>query len=117
MKIILDTNVLISGIFLSGLPYQILNAWRYGKFKIVLSQEIIDEYPAVAERISLKYEGIDFERILELVIIKSEVGQTVQIDKNVCRDESDLKFISCAIVSRTKIIVSGDKQLLNLNGY
>ena len=77
MKIILDTNVLISGIFFSGLPNQILNAWRHGKFKIVLSQEIVDEYLAVAERISSKYDGIDIERILELIITRSEIGQTL----------------------------------------
>ena len=41
MKIILDTNVIISGIFFSGPPSQILEAWRDGKFKLVLSQQIL----------------------------------------------------------------------------
>ena len=44
MKVILDTNVLISGIFFSGPPHQILNAWRDGKIQLVISQEILKEY-------------------------------------------------------------------------
>ncbi len=37
MKVILDTNVFISGVFFSGPPYQILGAWRDGKIKLVPS--------------------------------------------------------------------------------
>ena len=43
MKIVLDTNVLISGIFFSGPPYQILKAWRQGKMSFVVAEEILSE--------------------------------------------------------------------------
>ncbi len=43
MRIVLDTNVFISGIFFSGPPSQILNAWKDSKIQIVLSQEILKE--------------------------------------------------------------------------
>jgi len=41
MKIVLDTNVFISGIFFSGPPSIILQAWRDSKIKIILSKEIL----------------------------------------------------------------------------
>lgn len=41
MKIVLDTNVFISGIFFSGPPAQILKAWKEQKIQIVLSKEIL----------------------------------------------------------------------------
>jgi predicted nucleic acid-binding protein len=44
VKVIIDTNVLISGIFFSGPPFDILNAWRDGIIEIILSSEIADEY-------------------------------------------------------------------------
>jgi putative PIN family toxin of toxin-antitoxin system len=44
MKVVLDTNVFISGIFFSGPPYQILKAWRDGKIQLVLSESILEEY-------------------------------------------------------------------------
>ncbi|MFH1288444.1 MAG: putative toxin-antitoxin system toxin component, PIN family [bacterium] len=36
---------------------------------------------------------------------------------SVCEDPDDEKFITCAIASQTKIIISGDKQLLKLFGH
>jgi putative PIN family toxin of toxin-antitoxin system len=44
MKIVLDTNVFISGIFFRGPPSQILQAWKNKKLRIILSQVIFDEY-------------------------------------------------------------------------
>ncbi|HDQ03521.1 MAG TPA: putative toxin-antitoxin system toxin component, PIN family [Deltaproteobacteria bacterium] len=54
MKVILDTNVLISGIFFSGPPAKILEAWQDRKFTLVISPEIFLEYKKVAERICKK---------------------------------------------------------------
>jgi predicted nucleic acid-binding protein len=51
MKIVLDTNVFISGIFFSGPPYRILEAWRDGGLQPVISQEIFDEYRNVADEL------------------------------------------------------------------
>ena len=41
MRVILDTNVLVSGIFFSGPPFQILNAWRDKKLQMVISTDIL----------------------------------------------------------------------------
>ncbi|OGR04748.1 MAG: putative toxin-antitoxin system toxin component, PIN family [Deltaproteobacteria bacterium RIFOXYD12_FULL_50_9] len=49
MKIVLDTNVFISGILFGGLPSQILKAWRQSKIKIVLTEEILEEYQRVGK--------------------------------------------------------------------
>lgn len=43
MRAVLDTNVLVSGVFFSGPPYEILGAWRHGRLGLVLSAEILDE--------------------------------------------------------------------------
>ena len=117
MKIILDTNVLISGIFFSGPPYQILQAWKSGKFTIVLSKEIFDEYRRVAEYLSQKYKGFDINDIIDLIAINAEFFHPIELLQNICDDPDDDKFIACAISSNTKIIISGDKHLLKLSGY
>ena len=44
MKIGLDTNVFIAGIFFSGPPHQILKTWRQGKISFVVFEEILSEY-------------------------------------------------------------------------
>jgi putative PIN family toxin of toxin-antitoxin system len=117
MKVVLDTNVLVSGIFFSGPPAEILRAWSQGKFKLVLSPEILDEYTRVSAELADKYPDIDFRRILDLVVVRSVVCSPAALPQQVCEDAHDDKFIAAAIDSRTKIIVSGDKHLLRVSGY
>jgi hypothetical protein len=71
MKVVLDTNVLVSGIFFSGSPAGILRAWSQGKFQLVLSPEILDEYKSVSAELAVKYPGIDIQRILDLIVVHS----------------------------------------------
>ena len=117
MKIVLDTNVLVSGIFFSGPPAEILRAWSQGKFKLVLSPEILDEYTRVSAELAEKFSGIDVQRILDLIVVHSEVCSPAPMPERVCEDPHDDMFIAAAIDSRTKIIVSGDKHLLKVSGY
>ena len=108
MRIILDTNVFISGIFFSGPPSQILKAWQNKSFQIVLSEQILSEYQRVAEELSYKYTKVDIEPIIELVTIHALLIDTNGIDISICEDPDDDKFIECAIAGKCDIIVSGD---------
>ena len=111
---ILDTNVLVSGIYFGGYPYRILDAWKRGKIKIVLSEEIFDEYERVMKELSRKFKEID---VSELLTLNSIWVGTNPLPFNVSEDPDDDKFISCAIVSGTKCIISGDKHLLSISGF
>jgi uncharacterized protein len=117
VKIVLDTNVFISGIFFSGPPSRILQAWRDSKIQIILSKEILEEYQRVAEELSLKFPAVDIDQIIELFTIYGDFYETKNILVSVCEDPDDRKFITCAIASNCKLIVSGDKHLLNITGY
>lgn len=117
MKIVLDTNVFISGIFFRGPPSQILRAWKNKRLQIVLSQEILTEYQRVAESLMFKYPSIDILPIIDLVMVHGAFVDTEDVDITVCEDPDDNKFIECAIASDTNIIVSGDKHLLKLKGF
>jgi len=108
VKIVLDTSVFIPGVFFSGPP---------SKIQIILSEEILEEYQRVAEELSSKFPAVDIDRIIELLTIYGEVFETKGISVSVCEDPDDNKFIECAIASNSKLIVSGDKHLLNITGY
>jgi predicted nucleic acid-binding protein len=43
MRVVLDTNVLVSEIFLAGLPSRILDGWLDDKFDLVVSTETLEE--------------------------------------------------------------------------
>jgi putative PIN family toxin of toxin-antitoxin system len=117
VKIVLDTNVLISGIFFSGPPFEILKAWRNGKVKFVLSPEILYEYYRVANLLKEQFPNTDVEPILNMIAINSELTQAPALSEQVCEDKNDDKFLACALAGNTDMIVSGDKHLLKLSGY
>ena len=73
MKIIVDTNVFISGVFFSGPPYQILKAWCDDKVQLVISEEILEEYYRVGETLAEQFPGVDLGPIFELLTVKAEL--------------------------------------------
>lgn len=117
MKIVLDTNVLISGIFFSGPPSEILKAWQDGHVQLVLSPEIIEKYTRVSTLLADEYPGIEIGAILTLVVAHSETIQTAPLADQACEDPADDKFLACALSSKSKLVISGDKHLLKVSGY
>ncbi len=121
MRIVIDTNVLISGIFFTGIPSLIFDGWLKEKFVLVVSEPILSEYIKVFERIAQKIRtkapDLDIFKIIEMVILKAEVVDTENIHVTVCEDSDDNKFIECAIAGKCTLIVTGDKDLLRIGTY
>jgi len=117
VRVVLDTNVLISGIFFAGHPYEILDAWQQGRLEIATSPEILEEYSRVALELSAEFPEIDPHPILRLIMIESRLTTTTPLPRQVCDDPADDKFLTCAIASGARIIVSGDKALRRASGY
>ena len=117
MKIVLDTNVFISGIFFSGPPSRILKAWAEQRLQIVLSRQILDEYQRVAQELASKFQTINITPFIELVTIHGQFIDTSDTDIAVCEDPDDDKFLECAVAGQCRTIVSGDRHLLKLSGY
>ncbi len=116
MRIIIDTNVVISGIFFGGLPYEILRLWQKRKLKIVLTEEILKEYTRVCEELSKKLGSGNMDKILSLISLNSEAVTPAKIANQICDDPDDDKFIACALGGGVRVIVSGDSHLLRVNG-
>ena len=112
MKIIVDTNVLISGLYFGGFPGEILKYIQIGLFSPYASEEIIDEYLEVVKRLSEKNHQSD-EFVLKAFLSKLSVIKT-KSSLEICRDKDDDKFINCAIDAKAIYIVSGDEDLLVL---
>ena len=117
MKVIIDTNVFISGLFWSGPPSKIMEMWESRKLSLVLSDEIFEEYKRVAFHLQEKHPLIDLAPFFNLLIFHGEFYTPAKLSKNICKDPDDDKFISCALASYVNIVISGDKELLNLSGY
>ncbi len=119
MRIVLDTNVLISGIFFGGIPGRILSAWASGKLTLVLSPDILDEYRRVGQELTKRYPDIEvaLESVLTLLAMNATIVDALPLDAAVSKDPDDDKFLACALASRTSIIVSGDNHLRSVSDW
>lgn len=117
MNIILDTNVFVSGVFFGGPPGRILKAWRDGDVQLVVSGEIFEEYQRVGRRLAGQFPGVDLAPMLELLAVEAELTPARGLPEPVCDDPDDDKFLACALSSKTRLIISGDRHLLKVSGY
>jgi len=117
VRVVLDTNVLVSALFFGGVPGRILDAWRDGKVQIVLSAEILDEYQRVGRLLAESYSGVDLEPFLALLAVEAEIVEAPTLSASVSSDPDDDKFLACADASGVGVIVSGDRHLLAHDGW
>jgi len=121
MKVVLDTNVLISGIGRSGgPPGRIFDAWLAGRFDLVTSEPLIDElrgaltYPKV--RRLLLAAGVldqDLRDYVEILRIKAIVVRPVDIQlPMVPADLKDIPVLEALLASGAEFLVTGDKKHL-----
>ena len=117
MRVVIDTNVLASGIFFNGPPHEILRKFNDGSFSLVISHEILGEYKRVIGDLAETYKAIDGLHALDSIILKAELTLAIHLPMQICADPTDDKFIAAAISSKAKRIVSGDKHLLKFPEY
>lgn len=113
MKIVIDTNVVISGIFFGGFPRKILEAVVNNKVDAYANTKIIKEYSDIVKEMIVDKGGKLDENILSPFIEKLNLVKPVSKIK-ISRDKEDDKFIECAIDSKALYVVSGDKDLLDI---
>lgn len=119
IKAVLDTNVVISGIFFSGTPAKILECIAENKFHVILTEDIITEYEEVILRHARRNRfstDAPFQ-IMNTIIAASTIIEAKQIISPPCDDPDDVMFLQAAIAANAKYLVSGDKHLLKVNKY
>lgn len=116
MKIVIDTNVLISGVFFGGFPRKILSAVIGQKIIACATAEIINEYEEIVQEMINRKQGHINKAISSPLIKAMEIIEPVT-HVEICRDPDDNKFLECAKNSHALYIVSGDKDLLVIGQF
>jgi len=119
MKVVLDTNIFLSGLMLpESQPGKILSAWRSSAFELVLSEPMLLEitrvlaYPKIRKRIGWSEEEI--EHFVSLLRFNAEIVNIDGVDAVVPRDADDTPVLAALIASHADWLVSGDQDLLSL---
>jgi putative PIN family toxin of toxin-antitoxin system len=123
LKVVLDTNVFVSSLLVgSGLPAQVLDAWRERQYLLVISPAICAEirttlnYPRIRRKYAVTDE--DVEQLISLLEQDALlVPGTADVAGSIPQDPVDEMVLACAIDAQADLIVSGDHHLLDLGTY
>ena len=117
IKAVIDTNILVS--ILKGSPAltPLYSAFKTGKFKLIVSGQLLKEMSRVLRRPELKIEPRDIKELFRLVKIKAwRIEPAIKLCE-VCRDPKDEFILELALSARADLIVTGDKDLLVLSPF
>jgi putative PIN family toxin of toxin-antitoxin system len=118
MKVVLDTNVLVSALIKAGKPRDLFNKLAKNK-QIVLSRAILEEFLDVIEDIKVaKYTSEqDTAVFLEALGNAATIVQVKSRFKAVKEDPDDDIIVRAAYDGKADYIVSGDRHLLALKEF
>lgn len=118
LRVVLDTNVLLSGIAYSGsVPGKLIAAWRHGALELVLSSYILDELrrvlPRLARRHGLSADEID--DLIDTLAIQADLVEPETIDDPGLTDANDQPVLGTLIAAlrdgQADLLITGDKAL------
>jgi uncharacterized protein len=121
VRIVADTNTVVSGLLWSGPPQQLIDAARERRITLYSSAALVAEFAEVigreqfakrvrAAKLSAAEVVADYARLAKLVV-------PADISPTVAGDPDDDQVLACALAAQADVFVSGDRQLRNLKSY
>jgi uncharacterized protein len=116
LRVVLDTNVLISGLAYPGsIPGRIVSAWRQGALKVVLSRYILDEMARVLPRLPrLSLSAEEVRELVDTFLFLADIIEPSAESDPALRDRADQPVLGTLLASRADYLITGDKDLLVL---
>jgi len=117
VKVVLDTNVFISGIFWRGSSNKVIMSWKEGKFTLVTSLEIISEIIKVLKDFKIKLSDDMIREWIDLIVRNSIIVEPKERINIVKDDPKDNIFIETAAAGNADYVISQDNHLLKLKEF
>jgi|SRR3990167_11215938 len=121
MKVILDANVFVSFLLTrSHTISSIFKYWDENRFALLVSDEILEEYMLIFDKLLSKGYEIkkhEFDSLIKKVN-KRAINIKITSKLNLSSDKKDNRYINCAKDGKADYLVTGDKaDLLNIGNY
>lgn len=121
MKLVLDTNTVVSGLFWRQAPRLLMDAATEGRVELATSTVLIDELAEVIARAKfsrkLAEQNVTARVLLNRYATLARRVTPASIRRTVLDDADDDHVLACALAAQADLIVSGDAHLLNLKRY
>ena len=121
MRVVADTNTVVSGLLWRGNPRRILDAARAGDINLFTTAVLLAELEDVLSREKfaerLAAAGVVPRDLVLGYAALASVIEPSEIEPVILADPDDDAVLACAVAAHSKVIVSGDSHLLNLRQY
>jgi uncharacterized protein len=121
VRIVIDTNVLLSGFLWGGTPHALIEQVRGNAVEMVISAALLEEFSRVIARPKfvaiLQRTTRTPERILAELRTLADIVIAPPLLQPVCRDPKDDIVLACALAAKASLLVSGDDDLLTLKAF
>lgn len=117
-KIILDTNILISGLLLSSsTSQQVFDIVTENEILLISESTFTEFYSTITRKKFDKY--LSLEKRLNFLARLREKASLIEIIESItiCRDVKDNQFLELAVSGKADMIITGDNDLLVLNSF
>ena len=117
LRVVLDTNVLVSAAISNGKSRELLRKGIENQFSIITSDLILNELETALRRPKFKTSKDEIDRIILALTLSSEVIDVKSKFQAVKEDRKDYMIINTAFDGRVDTIVTGDRHLLELENF
>ena len=119
MRVVIDTNVVLSGLIKPGsVPGQVLRAWRDGSIRLVLSEFMIEEIAVTLARPKIQalvpWPAAQIDRFVLELRAFCDVVEPAELNFKYPRDPDDIPVLATLIASGADLLVTGNRDLLVL---
>ena len=118
IRVVLDTNVLVSGLLLGASLATLVDLWKTGHIRPVMSKTMVDELLRVLAYPKFQLAEEDIHYLLYVEVLPYVQFVNVRSGRvMIAADSSDDMFLRVAAAAGATYIISGDRHLLQLKSY
>jgi len=117
IKIVLDTNILVSASIHRGNEFELLRQARLGNAQVFLSQPIMNEYLDVIARKKFGFSIHQRKEAFKQMLCSVRLVVPDKAVEVIKADPADDRVLECALCAKAGLIVSGDSHLLDLKEF
>ena len=115
MKILIDTNVIVSGLIAKGACFEILEDVAYSHTPMITAYVFAECQDVLLHRFHLSKSTV--KTLLNVIERHFIGGENSTTPRKVCRDPNDDQVLADALINKIDVILSGDKDLLSMEEY